>query len=80
MTPILESVVPLLRGAQAESLGLLVRTSDPERLRALLYRARRELADPALAGLQFRMWPGDEAQVAIVCGPPPASTPQDLGL
>jgi len=51
---------PLLYLALAEPIGLLCRTTGGvDRALQRLYTARRELADPALAELQFRKTQGE---------------------
>lgn len=58
---------PLLYLALAEPIGLLCRTTGGvDRALQRLYAARRELADPALSGLQFRKSAGAEGDLWIV--------------
>lgn len=71
-----QEVAGLLYQALGEPVGLLLSSNDPAKGRQLLYTTRRELGDPALARLQFRlvMMEG-EAQIAIVKGPAVAEPP-----
>lgn len=78
-----KALAPLLYSAVAEPIGLLLQASDPARLRQQLYAARAVLADPALAELQFRIWPGQEANLALVkstiqLGQRPSETPNHV--
>lgn len=77
----------LLYSALAEPIGLLVQCSDLERAKQRLYQARTKLADPALAGLQFRTSPFPGGNLVICKSTVLAQTPakptpsaQDLGL
>ena len=45
----------VLYKALAEPIGLELTSTDPGRARQSLYSARRELGDPSLANLQFRI-------------------------
>ena len=57
----------MLYQALAEPIGLLLQTSDFNRARQALYRARAEAQDPELSGLQFRASPGlDGGDLVIV--------------
>ena len=56
----------ILYQASGEPIGLLLAVSDFGRARAAFYRARAEVADPALAGLQFRSSPGLEGGNLII--------------
>lgn len=67
------ALVELLLLALAEPIGLLVKTSDPAKLRASLYRARQASGDPDLSGLQIRMSPLPGGEL-VLC----KSTPVDL--
>jgi hypothetical protein len=49
-----EGLVALLDRALHSALGIAVRTSDPERLRAKLYATKRELQNPDYEGLLFK--------------------------
>lgn len=56
----------LILEALAEPLGLLLRTSDPERTKQALYRAKTRLGSMA-SELQIRTWPRtEEADLALV--------------
>lgn len=80
MTKIKPEILEVLETAVASRLGVLYKTSDPERFRALLYAARAASGDSRFAKLQFRISPWPEGQVVVVKGgagprPSPASSP-----
>jgi hypothetical protein len=59
----------ILLQVASEPIGLLLRASDPQRLRMKLYQARREAqqnGDASLDDLQFRISPFPEGQIVIV--------------
>lgn len=43
--------------ALASDLGIVISTNNPEALRQVLYKARRESGDPALEGMSVRISP-----------------------
>lgn len=47
----------ILYVANEAELGIAVKTNDPYRARASLYKTRKLLADPTLASLQIRVSP-----------------------
>lgn len=49
----------ILRAATSAELGLVLRTNDPYRARASLYKARKDIGDIELAALQIRTSPDD---------------------
>jgi hypothetical protein len=49
----------ILNAAISATFGLVVRTNDPYKARAMLYRVRKELGDTELAGLHIRVSPDD---------------------
>lgn len=49
-----EGIVALIDRALRSPLGIAVRTSDPERLRAKLYACKRELQNPDYEELLFK--------------------------
>lgn len=56
----------LLAAASAE-VGLVLRTNDPYRARASLYRFRNAIGDAELRGLQIRVSPDDsEHEIWII--------------
>jgi hypothetical protein len=79
-----EALTAILYQALGEPIGLLLRTSDTERARQGLYRARAASGDPDLARLQFRVSPITEGDLVIVKGvAPKAQEPSqaaELGL
>ena len=56
----------LLYEAQASSIGILIQTDEPERLRQQLYSARRKAADRLLEDLQIRFVALPDGNLAIV--------------
>lgn len=73
----------LLQAAEAESYGLLLRTSDFPRARAALYKARADAGPGAFANLQFRASPFPEGDLVICHGPaqaPAHPTPELASL
>lgn len=76
-----ESVAELLYQAMAEPIGLLVQTSDPERLRQRLYQARAA-GGTEFSCLQFRISPFPDGNIVICKGAEPATpkAPQPLNL
>lgn len=64
-----EALLTILQAALDEPIGLLLRTSDPSRARAALYKARADAgADPALSALQIRISPFDDGDL-VICHP-----------
>lgn len=59
----------LMYQAIASEIGIVVEVSDFNLARQKFYAARRKLADPALARLQFRQSPHHANQMLIVKGP-----------
>ena len=49
----------ILTEAASATFGLVVKTNDPYKARAMLYRVRKELGDTELAGLHIRVSPDD---------------------
>jgi hypothetical protein len=75
-------LLAILQSAMAEPIGLVLRTSDPTRARAALYKARAEAQDPQLACLQIRTSPFPDGNLVICKGPAPLGPrrlPVDLG-
>lgn len=59
------NLLELLYAAYREPLGVVIKTSDPERLRQKLYAERKK--DPDLACLSFRISPtSPETELFIV--------------
>lgn len=56
----------LLYQAAAQPIGLLIRTSSPERAQQRLSQVKYQLKDPSLQGLQIRLSPWPEGDLAIV--------------
>ena len=77
-----EALLVILQTAADEPLGLILRTSDTARARALLYKIRAESGDPRLASLQLRASPFPEGDL-VICHPPTATrqppAPADIG-
>ena len=57
MTPAVADALALLYRALQAPIGIAVRSNDPARAKALLYRARSEANDPQLSRLTFRISP-----------------------
>lgn len=51
------AVIQALFSATQAKIGIIIRTSDVRRTKAMVYRIRQELADPELANLQIRASP-----------------------
>jgi hypothetical protein len=69
----------VLQAAAASSIGLCVKTNDPYRARASLYRFRKEFGDPQLSGLQIRVSPTDsEGEIWIIRNVTVVTTSVDL--
>lgn len=61
------ALLTILQTALAEPIGLVLRTSDPTRARATLYRIRSEANDPTLSVLQIRASPFPAEGDLIIC-------------
>jgi hypothetical protein len=80
--------LPIWQLALQEPIGLLLRTNDPARAKAQLYRARADSQDPSLAALSIRTSPFEEGELVICRGTSAtllqsresASGVEDLGL
>ena len=60
----------VLQAAAAAEIGLCVKTNDPYKARASLYRFRKSLGDATLATLQIRVSPNDsEGEIWILRNP-----------
>lgn len=77
----------LLYHTLSEPIGVLLRTSDPRRLRQQLYSARSACQDSRLNVLQFRLSPWAEGDLVIcktgpvplpALGRPAQLSPEDL--
>lgn len=71
--------VELLYEALDTPLGIVVRTSDPERLRSALYAARREAMNPEFSALTIqpsKVDPRSELWIVRRQGPPANGRPQ----
>lgn len=62
----------ILYTALAEPVGVVLRTSNTERARQRLYKARRDTADPDLEVLQIRLSPVEDGDLIICKGAPKA--------
>lgn len=62
-----EALLTILQTALSEPIGLILKTSDPVRARAALYRARSEANDPNLSALQIRTSPLPDEGDLIIC-------------
>lgn len=58
--------IALLEEALAQPIGLVLRSSDRERCRQVLYQARTAAGDPRFSILQFRLVPGTDDQIVIM--------------
>jgi hypothetical protein len=62
----------ILYAAKDAELGLIIKTNNPYKARASLYKARRDLGDVELAKLQIRVSPDDsEGELWILRESPP---------
>lgn len=59
------TLLGILYSALAEPIGLVLRTSNTERARQRLYKARADAKDGSLAGLQIRVSPFDDGDLVI---------------
>lgn len=73
-----EELGELLYRALGEPVGLLLRTSDRERLRQRLYQARARIADSELARVQIRISPFPDGDIVLCKGAPKAAKPKQL--
>lgn len=59
MTPIEHQCASILSAAASAEFGLVLRTNDPARARALLYKVRKDIGDSEWNKLMIRISPDD---------------------
>ena len=68
-TPLEVSCASVLYAAASSTFGIVVRTNDPTKARAAIYRFRNTLSDPELASLSIRVSPeNSEGAIWILNG------------
>jgi hypothetical protein len=82
MTGLEQQCLTVLQAAASATVGLCIKTNDPYRARASLYRFRKEFGDQTLSILQIRVSPTDSEHEIWIIRPTSAQAvtirPEDL--